>query len=90
MSYTPLDSGILTSSVLANGPDVVAVWTLILASADKLGETEITPTAAHRCYASATNGPRKRSACSNHRTRALKIQSMKAGGLFRRVVAAGR
>ncbi len=46
MSYTPLDRGILTSTLLKEGPDVVAVWTLILASTDKLGESEMQPSAA--------------------------------------------
>lgn len=39
MSYTPLDDSLLTSTLLKEGPDVVAVWALILASANKLGES---------------------------------------------------
>ena len=46
MSYTPLDRGLLTSTLLKEGPDVVAVWTLILASADKLGESDMQPSVA--------------------------------------------
>jgi hypothetical protein len=46
MSYTPLDRGLLTSTLLKEGPDVVAVWALILASADKLGESDMQPSAA--------------------------------------------
>lgn len=46
MPYTPLDSDLLTSTVLKEGPDVVACWMLILASMDKLGETSLQPSAA--------------------------------------------
>jgi hypothetical protein len=46
MSYTPLHRGLLTSTLLKEGPDVVAVWALILASTDKLGESDMTPSAA--------------------------------------------
>lgn len=46
MSYTPLDSGLLTSTLLKEGPIVVAIWALILASADKLGESDMQPAAA--------------------------------------------
>jgi hypothetical protein len=46
MSYTPLDRSILTSTLLKEGPDVVAVWTLILATTDKLGESDMQPSAA--------------------------------------------
>jgi len=45
-SYTPLHCGLLTSTLLKEGPDVVAVWTLILASTDKLGESDMQPSAA--------------------------------------------
>jgi hypothetical protein len=45
MSYTPLDSEILTSTLLKNGPDVVACWMLLLASCDKLGESSMQPSA---------------------------------------------
>jgi hypothetical protein len=44
MPYVPLDSSFLRSTVLEHGPVVVACWTLVLASADKLGETDINPT----------------------------------------------
>lgn len=46
MSYTPLDSSFLTSTMLKEGPDVVAIWTLLLASTDKLGESLMQPAAA--------------------------------------------
>jgi hypothetical protein len=46
MSYTPLDSDFLTSTLLQEGPDVVSVWALVLASADKLGESGMQPTVA--------------------------------------------
>ena len=44
LAYVPLDSSFLRSTVLEHGPVVVACWTLILASADKMGETDINPT----------------------------------------------
>jgi len=46
MSYAPLDSSILTSTLLKNGPDVVACWILLLATGDKLGESGMQPSAA--------------------------------------------
>lgn len=46
MSYTPLDSALLTSTLLRNGPDVVACWVLLLAGCDKLGETDMQPSTA--------------------------------------------
>lgn len=46
MSYTPLDSDFLTSTMLKEGPDVVAIWTLLLASTDKLGQSSMQPAAA--------------------------------------------
>ena len=46
MSYTPLNRGLLTSTLLKEGPDAVAVWALILASADKLGESDMQPSIA--------------------------------------------
>jgi hypothetical protein len=46
MSYTPLDSDFLTSSLLQEGPDAVAVWALVLAAADKLGRSSMQPSAA--------------------------------------------
>ncbi len=46
MSYTPLDRSFLTSTLLKEGPVVVACWTLILAAADKLGESDMQPSAA--------------------------------------------
>ncbi len=45
MSYTVLDSSLLQSTILKEGPIVLAVWTLILASKDKFDETRITPSA---------------------------------------------
>jgi hypothetical protein len=46
MSFTPLDSGIVTSTLLKNGPDVVACWVLLLATCDRVGESSMQPTAA--------------------------------------------
>src|SRR5687768_9687180 len=46
MSFTPLDSDFLTSTLLKEGPDVVSVFALILASADKLGESSMQPSIA--------------------------------------------
>lgn len=46
MSYTPLDGTILTSTLLRNGPDVVACWILLLASCDKIGESSMQASAA--------------------------------------------
>jgi len=46
MSYAPLDSGIVTSTLLKNGPDVVACWILLLATCDKVGESSMQPSAA--------------------------------------------
>jgi len=46
MSWTPLDDGLLTSTLLAEGPVPVAVWALILASADRYGVSKLQPTAA--------------------------------------------
>lgn len=45
MSYVALDKSILTSTVLKEGPLVVAVWILLLADADRYGETRATPIA---------------------------------------------
>jgi hypothetical protein len=45
MPYAILDSSILQSTILKNGPVVLAVWTLVLASKDKFNETRITPSA---------------------------------------------
>lgn len=39
MSYTPLDADFLTSTLLKEGPDVVSVFALIMASTNKLGES---------------------------------------------------
>jgi hypothetical protein len=46
LSYTPLHSDFLTSTLLREGPDAVAVFMLVLASADKLGESSIQPSVA--------------------------------------------
>jgi hypothetical protein len=43
MSYTPLDSDLLTSTLLKEGPVVVSAFVLILASRDRFGETSIQP-----------------------------------------------
>ncbi len=42
MAWNPLDDSLLSSSVLAGGPDVVAVLALLIASADRFGESRIT------------------------------------------------
>jgi hypothetical protein len=42
MAWNPLDESLLSSSILAEGPDVVATWALLLASADRLGESHLT------------------------------------------------
>jgi hypothetical protein len=44
-SWNPLFASLLTSSVLAEGPTVVAVWMMLLASADRYGESDLTPPA---------------------------------------------
>ena len=46
MSYTPLDRSFLTSTLLKEGAMVVACWTLVLAAADKNGESDMQPSAA--------------------------------------------
>lgn len=46
MPWTPLDSGLMTSTLLKEGPDVVAIWALLMASADKVGESVMTPSSA--------------------------------------------
>lgn len=43
MSYVALDRAIWTSTVLKEGPLVVAAWLLLLADADRYGETRATP-----------------------------------------------
>lgn len=42
MAWNPLDDSLLSSSVLAEGPDVVAVLALLIASADRYGESKLT------------------------------------------------
>jgi hypothetical protein len=41
-----LDRGFLTSTILKEGPVVVACWALLLADADKLGESGMQPSVA--------------------------------------------
>src|SRR5262245_9764931 len=43
LSYTPLDSDFLSSTLLREGPDAVAIWALVLAAADKLGKSGMQP-----------------------------------------------
>ena len=43
MSYAPLDSGVLFSTTIKEGPVVFAVWCSILASKDQDGFTELNP-----------------------------------------------
>lgn len=42
MGWNPLDESLLSSSILAEGPDVVATWALLIASADRYGESRLT------------------------------------------------
>jgi hypothetical protein len=42
MAWNPLDESFLSSSILAEGPDVVAAWALLIASADRMGESHLT------------------------------------------------
>ncbi len=42
MAWNPLDDNLLSSSVLSEGPDVVAVLALLIASADRCGESKLT------------------------------------------------
>lgn len=46
MPWTPLDDGLLTSTLLKEGPTTVAIWALILASCDRWGVSKLQPTAA--------------------------------------------
>jgi len=46
VAYTVLDSEFAGSTMLRHGPDVVAIWMLLLATTDKLGESYMQPTAA--------------------------------------------
>lgn len=46
MSWTPLDEGMLNSSLLKEGPTPVAIWTLLMASSDRYGVSKLTPSAA--------------------------------------------
>ena len=41
MAFTPLDSNFVFSTIVSEGPDVVAVWVLLLASKDKFHESEM-------------------------------------------------
>jgi hypothetical protein len=42
MAWNPLHDGLLSSSILAEGPDVVAIWSLLVASSDRFGVSIIT------------------------------------------------
>ncbi len=42
MGWNPLDESLLSSSLLAEGPDVVATWALLIASANRQGESHLT------------------------------------------------
>ena len=44
MSYVAVDRDIWTSTILKEGPVVVATWLLLLADADRYGVTRATPT----------------------------------------------
>lgn len=41
MAFTPLDHNFLFSTIVSEGPDVVATWVLLLASKDKFHESEL-------------------------------------------------
>jgi hypothetical protein len=41
MAFTPLDSNFIFSTIVSEGPDVVATWVLLLASKDKFHESEL-------------------------------------------------
>lgn len=45
MTWNPLHDNLIGSSLLANGTDVVAVWALLVASADRYGVSEVTASA---------------------------------------------
>lgn len=45
MSFTPLDSNFIFSTLVSQGPDVVCAWVLLLASKDKYHESELQPSA---------------------------------------------
>jgi hypothetical protein len=45
MKWTPLDEDLVTSTILHHGPDVVAIWALVLASKDRYHESSLTPIA---------------------------------------------
>lgn len=42
MGWNPLDESLLSSSLLSEGPDVVATWALLIASANRQGESHLT------------------------------------------------
>jgi hypothetical protein len=46
MGWNPLDDGFLTSTVLRLGPTPVAIWAMLMASADKDGNSKLTIYAA--------------------------------------------
>lgn len=46
MAFTVLDSEFAGSTMLKHGPDVVAIWMLLLATTDKMGESYMQPSAA--------------------------------------------
>jgi hypothetical protein len=46
MPWTPLDDGLLTSTLLKEGPTVVAIWALLLSMTDRYGVSKLQPSAA--------------------------------------------
>ncbi len=42
MTWNPWDDSLLSSSILAEGPDVVATWALLVASANRFGVSDLT------------------------------------------------
>lgn len=42
MSWNPLHDSLLSSSILSEGPDVVAVWAIFIASANRYGVSDVT------------------------------------------------
>ena len=45
MAFTPLDSNFVFSTIVSEGPDVVATWVLLLSTKDKFHESEMQPPA---------------------------------------------
>lgn len=57
MTYAPLDADLLNSSVMLEGPLVLAVWCAVLASKDKDGVTSIKPKTLCALWSRAPDAP---------------------------------